>query len=189
MVALLPGSRERIVGHDKGMALLSKTIETEVGPMCAVVDGDALVMLEFADPERLQPQMDGLVERSFGSIREGEHPLHSVVAGQLNEFFAGSRQEFDLPLKLVGTEFQKRVWELLLTIPFGQTRSYGDLARELGDPDLTRAVGMANGANRIAIVVPCHRVIGADGSLTGYGGGLWRKKRLLELEQGQRLLL
>ena len=171
------------------MALLSKTIETEVGPMCAVVDGDELVMLEFADPDRLVPQMDGLVERSFGSVREGDHPLHGAVSQQLAEYFSGHRQTFDLPLKLVGTDFQKRVWTLLLTIPFGQTRSYGDLARELGDPDLTRAVGMANGANRLAIIVPCHRVIGADGSLTGYGGGLWRKKRLLELEQGQRLLI
>lgn len=166
--------------------MLKAIVESEVGPLVAVVDHDSLVMLEFADPERLEQQMDSLAQRTRTRPVEGHDPLHERVRVQLDEYFQGSRTGFDLPLRLVGTEFQKSVWNLLLKIPFGQTRSYGDLARELGDPDCVRAVGMANGANRLAIVVPCHRVVGADGSLTGYGGGLWRKKRLLELEQGQQ---
>lgn len=169
--------------------MLKAFVESEVGPLVAVVDRDALVMLEFADPERLDPQMDSLAGRAKVRPVDGIHPLHDQVGAQLDEYFQGSRTEFELPIRLVGTEFQKSVWNLLLKIPYGQTRSYGDLARELGDPDCVRAVGMANGANRLAIVVPCHRVVGADGSLTGYGGGLWRKKRLLELEQGQGGLL
>lgn len=165
--------------------MLRATIDSEIGPLEAVVEGNALVMLEFADPERLEPQLESLNARSRTSLREGRHPLHDETARQLGEYFVGARRVFDLPIELVGTDFQKRVWSLLLDIPYGQTRTYGDLARELGDPDTVRAVGMANGSNRLAIIVPCHRVIGADGSLTGYGGGLWRKKRLLEIEQGQ----
>ncbi|MCD9197364.1 methylated-DNA--[protein]-cysteine S-methyltransferase [Aeromicrobium wangtongii] len=103
---------------------------------------------------------------------------------QLAEYFAGERTEFDLPLASEGTEFQKKVWSELLRIPYGQTASYGDIARRLGyEPGISRAVGAANGANRIPILVPCHRVVGADGTLTGYAGGVERKKILLELEQ------
>lgn len=163
------------------MAAAQATLETEIGPLVAIVDTGALVMLEFAEPERFEPQFALLGIR----VAKQREPLHDVVESQLAEYFSGTRKEFNFPLTLIGTDFQKRVWTELLAIPFGQTRSYGDLARALRDPDCVRAVGMANGANRLAIVVPCHRVIGADGSLTGYGGGLWRKKRLLELEQGQ----
>jgi methylated-DNA-[protein]-cysteine S-methyltransferase len=107
-----------------------------------------------------------------------------VVAGirQLREYFAGQRKEFRLPLDLRGTEYQLRVWQKLLEIPFGQTVSYGELARRVGLPHSPRAAGTACGSNPLAVVVPCHRVIGADGKLHGYGGGLWRKQRLLELE-------
>ncbi|SEB43149.1 methylated-DNA-[protein]-cysteine S-methyltransferase [Paramicrobacterium humi] len=103
---------------------------------------------------------------------------------QLNEYFAGERTQFDLTLDAQGNDFQKRVWVQLLAIPYGQTRSYGQLAADLGDPNLSRAVGSANGRNPISIIVPCHRVIGADGSLTGYGGGIERKRFLLALERG-----
>ena len=106
------------------------------------------------------------------------------VSAQLDEYFAGRRQGFDVPLDLVGTQFQLSVWQALLAIPFGETRSYGDVARTIGRPDRVRAVGAANGRNPIAIIVPCHRVIGSDGSLTGYGGGLHRKRVLLDLEAG-----
>lgn len=106
-----------------------------------------------------------------------------VVVAQLDEYFSGRRTEFDVPLALAGTPFQLSVWNSLLTIPFGQTRSYGQLARDIGKPQAMRAVGLANGRNPIAVIVPCHRVIGADGSLTGFGGGLPRKRFLLELEQ------
>ena len=103
-------------------------------------------------------------------------------ARQLEEYFAGRRRQFDLPLDLHGTEFQKRCWQELLKIPYGETRSYADVARAIGNPSAVRAVGLANGQNPIAIIVPCHRVIGSDGSLTGYGGGLETKRKLLELE-------
>jgi len=102
---------------------------------------------------------------------------------QLEAYFAGDRTEFDLSLDLVGTEFQRRVWAALLTIPFGETRSYGEIARQIGSPGAFRAVGLANGHNPIGIIVPCHRVIGSNGSLTGYGGGLDRKRALLEMEK------
>lgn len=112
------------------------------------------------------------------------HPLLDDAEHQLIEYFAGEREDFDLPLASEGTEFQKKVWAELRRIPFGQTASYGDVARRLGyEPVISRAVGAANGANPIPIIVPCHRVIGANGTLTGYAGGLDRKKTLLALEQ------
>lgn len=111
------------------------------------------------------------------------HPALEPCVQQLDEYFRGDRREFTVPLQLSGTEFQRRVWTKLLTIPFGVTRSYVEIAEALGDRNAVRAVGLANGQNPIPIVVPCHRVIGSDGSLTGYGGGLWRKRRLLELER------
>jgi len=106
----------------------------------------------------------------------------SGVARQLREYFDGKRRDFDIPLDVEGTEFQMKVWNALTKIPFGRTASYADIARKIGKPKAMRAVGMANGRNPVSIVVPCHRVIGADGSLTGYGGGLDRKKILLDLE-------
>jgi len=108
------------------------------------------------------------------------------VVDQLDEYFAGTRTEFDVTLRLVGTEFQRRVWSALLEIPYGQTISYGELARRIGQPSASRAVGLANGRNPVGIIVPCHRVIGADGSLTGYGGGIARKRALLDLERSRR---
>lgn len=111
------------------------------------------------------------------------------VIRQLRSYFAGELKEFEIPLLLEGTEFQKRVWKSLQTIPYGETISYGELAKRIGDPKAVRAVGAANGQNPIPIIVPCHRVIGSNGSLTGFGGGLENKKKLLELESGQRRLL
>lgn len=110
------------------------------------------------------------------------HPVLRETAKQLAEYFAGSRREFDLPLAATGTEFQQRVWQTLCTIGFADTWSYGDLARVIGQPNASRAVGAANGRNPISIVVPCHRVIGSNGSLTGYGGGEWNKRWLLDHE-------
>ena len=109
--------------------------------------------------------------------------ITSLVIQQLNEYFAGSRRAFDMPLDLQGTPFQKRVWQELLKIPFGTTITYKELALRLGDVKTIRAAGTANGANPVSIIVPCHRVIGSDGSLIGYGGGIWRKKWLLEHEK------
>jgi len=111
-----------------------------------------------------------------------ETPVIKKASRQLAEYFMGKRKEFDLPLEFLGTDFQKKVWAALLTIPYGETRSYGEIAKQAGNPKACRAVGMANNRNPIAIVCPCHRVIGADGSLVGYGGGLPRKEYLLKLE-------
>jgi methylated-DNA-[protein]-cysteine S-methyltransferase len=138
---------------------------------------------------RLSASCDGLRELSF--LPEGEKPTQSPVpAGdllrhiqaELQQYFAGKLRRFTVPLDLRGTDFQLRVWNTLLTIPYGETRAYNEVAEMIGNPNAVRAVGLANRQNPIAIIVPCHRVIGKDGSLVGFGGGLWRKTRLLELE-------
>ena len=118
-----------------------------------------------------------------GKTAQRETELLCRAQRELREYFAGQRREFTLPLSPAGTEFQRRVWKALLTIPYGETRSYGEIAAMIGSPKASRAVGSANHRNPISILIPCHRVIGADGSLTGYGGGLEVKTALLELEQ------
>ena len=158
-------------------------IPTPLGPMVIATRHDALCLLEFADRPMLQTQLTRLQKHFNAVLTPGENSITQAVHDQLQQYFAGNRQEFDLPLQMPGTEFQQQVWQQLLTIPFGSTRSYAEQAQCIGRPAAVRAVGRANGDNRIAIIVPCHRVVGADGKLTGYGGGLWRKKRLLELEQ------
>lgn len=122
-------------------------------------------------------------------LRDDEHPLLQQTALQLGEYFAGQRRDFELELDSAGTAFQREVWSALLTIPFGETRSYGDIARQIGKPSAVRAVGAANGRNPLSIIAPCHRVIGASGSLTGFAGGLQAKQFLLALEGRQSLAL
>lgn len=140
----------------------------------------------------LTEEEDALTGLYFGRLsRQGQEVLSPVLeetARQLSEYFSGKRREFFLPLSPKGTEFQLRVWRALETIPYGETRSYGDMARLIGSPKACRAVGMANHRNPISIIVPCHRVVGANGSLTGYGGGLDAKRFLLDLEQQNRAL-
>jgi methylated-DNA-[protein]-cysteine S-methyltransferase len=137
-------------------------------------------------PLTLTERDGALVQLSFGAHGKGGPPTPLLVQAieQLNQYFAGTRREFDLPLAPVGTPFQLACWRALAEIPYGETRSYGQQADRIGKPDRARAVGAANGANPIAIILPCHRVIGADGSLTGFGGGLETKRRLLDLEAG-----
>ena len=142
-----------------------------------------LCLLEFVHRKTFAAQLARL-ERYVGATEEGSHPLLTDLEAQLGEYFQGDRLGFDLPIVLAGTDFQERVWKALLQIPYGGTISYGELARRVESRGGSRAVGSANGANRIAIVVPCHRVIQASGGLGGYGGGLERKRRLLELEAG-----
>ena len=154
--------------------------------MIIAADQTHLHLLEFVDCRALPREMQKLHGACRGYIGIGATPITKKTEKQLTEFFAGERPEFDLPLTLHGTEFTKRVWRALCDIPAGQTRSYAQLAQMIENPTATRAVARANGTNQIAIVIPCHRVIGTDGSLTGYGGGLWRKQKLLEVERAYR---
>lgn len=150
-----------------------RTIDSAVGPLTLAGHDSILTNLRMVDQTH-EPSRIGWAPnpRAFNEAVE-----------QLGAYFAGELTEFDVETQLQGTEFQRRVWKALLTIPYGETRSYGQIAEQVGAPGSARAVGLANGHNPIAIVVPCHRVIGADGSLTGYGGGLERKRTLLELER------
>jgi methylated-DNA-[protein]-cysteine S-methyltransferase len=156
-------------------------IDSPVGPLRLAAEGESVTAILFRhhDGRGAEARAAPPPERE----RADGDPLLRCVAVQLAEYFAGDRRVFDLPLGLRGTDFQRRVWGELLRIPYGATTSYGAVAAALGlPPGAARAVGLANGANPISIVVPCHRVVGADGSLTGYGGGLDRKRYLLDLE-------
>jgi AraC family transcriptional regulator of adaptative response/methylated-DNA-[protein]-cysteine methyltransferase len=164
-------------------------VESPVGPLLVGVTARELVLLEFVD-RRLLPAQIARVAKALDCVfAPGETPLLGKVRRQLDEYFAGRRTHFDVPLTMTGTPFQVSVWNALLAIPSGETRSYKAVAEAIGRPEAVRAVAKANGDNRIAIVIPCHRVIGADGKLVGYGGGLWRKQRLLDLERGVSSLL
>ena len=158
------------------MGILHTSVESPVGPLLLAAAADGLCLIEFAQPRHP-------VARA-ADWREGDSDLLRAARRQLDEYFAGARRGFDLPLAPRGTPFQRRVWDALAAIPYGTTISYGELARRIGAPDAMRAVGAANGRNPLPIVVPCHRVIGADGSLTGFGGGLPTKRFLLRLEGG-----
>lgn len=164
------------------MTLHSIAFDSPLGPMTAVASPAGLTVLEFSDNRSLSRER-AQAEAQFGcSIERGTSEHLEQTRAELAEYFAGARREFTVPLDLRGTEFQMRVWNRLLAIPSGETRTYSGIARELGDPKALRAVGMANGRNRVAIIVPCHRVIAANGTLWGYGGGLERKRWLLEHE-------
>lgn len=160
-------------------------VPTPLGPVIVGATDEALCLLEFADRRMLETQLRRIRKQLDAVLVPGETDITRRTAEQLEQYFAGERSQFDVPLKLGGTPFQRRAWEELRAIPYGETRSYGEQARRMGQPTAVRAVARANGDNRISIVIPCHRVIGSDGKLTGYGGGLWRKQRLLELERGQ----
>ena len=167
-----------------GAAVVKVTrVVTPLGPMLAGSSGDALVLLEFADRRQLASQVKRIGRRLGAVYMPDESPVVARATSELNEYFEGRRREFGLPLLMLGTDFERSVWEALCEIPFGETRSYADVARRVGRPAAVRAVGRANGLNALAIVVPCHRVVGADGRLVGYGGGLWRKEKLLAGEQ------
>ena len=159
--------------------------DSPVGPLIAAASDAALRVLQFSDAGSVAQRIDELRGRYAGSVREGSNAILDDLWSQLEQYFGGERQEFTLPLVYPGTQFQEQVWSALREIRFGETWSYLDLARRIGDTGATRAVGMANGANPIAIVIPCHRVVNANGDLGGYGGGLWRKRILLDLERGQ----
>lgn len=159
---------------------------TPLGPMMAVATDNGLCLLEFTDRRMLETQLKQLEKHFRSKIFPGKNKFFQETEKQMNEYFSGKRKEFDIPLILSGSEFQKSVWKILQTIPYGQTRSYKKQAELLGNPKAVRAVANANGKNNIAIMIPCHRVIGEDGTLTGYGGGMWRKKWLIDLEKGNK---
>ena len=158
-------------------------VSTPLAPMLAAGTESGLCLLEFVDRRMLETQLARVGTQRGAVVVPGSNAVLEQTRHELDEYFAGRRTRFDVPLLLSGSEFQTAAWNALLGIPFGETRSYAQQAALLGRPSAVRAVGRANGDNRIAIVVPCHRVVGADGSLTGYGGGLWRKRWLLEHER------
>jgi AraC family transcriptional regulator of adaptative response/methylated-DNA-[protein]-cysteine methyltransferase len=165
--------------------LISTTrVLTPLGPMLAGATDDGICLLEFVDRRMLETQLRRLGKLLNAECAPGFSRHFENLSDQLEEYFSGTRREFDIPLVLPGTPFQQRVWTGLQAIRYGSTRSYKEQAETLGFPMAIRAVARANGDNKIAIVVPCHRVIAADGGLTGYGGGLWRKQYLLDLESG-----
>lgn len=171
-----------------GPAVMLGGLLSPLGALVAGATEQGLCLLEFTEPERLEAQVSRLGARLGAGFQIGEHTLFAALREQLAAYFAGELAQFDIPLDLRGTPFQERAWNVLREIPYGQTRSYFDQAVALGRPGAVRAVARANGENRIAILIPCHRVLGKDGSLTGYGGGLWRKKFLLEREGAETQL-
>lgn len=182
----------RIAGRTPGHARHAEPISviTWNSPIGALVLGavDAGVcLLEFGDERRVERQASALHKWFGGPVVRESHPHLDTLRQQLEEYFAGTRREFTVPLVVRGTPFEVATWNALLKIPYGSTVSYADIARTIDNPGAVRAVGSANGRNRIAIVIPCHRVVNTGGQLGGYGGGLWRKKRLLELESGGAL--
>lgn len=163
--------------------LQASPIETPIGTMIAVCDDTALHLLEFVDRKALPAELKRLSKMTKDSIGVGATKVTKALEQELSDYFEGKSDAFTTPLVMHGTPFTRQVWTALRAIPAGQTRSYSALAKCIDAPTATRAVARANGANQIAILIPCHRVIGADGALTGYGGGLWRKQRLIALEE------
>lgn len=164
------------------MPLISATIDTPLCTMRAATTDRGICLLEMGSPQRRTRETEEL-EAAFGcSMTTGTHPLLDRLVDELDSYFNGERRSFSVPLDTPGTDWQRRVWNELVKIPFAETISYGELATRLGNPGGSRAVGLANGRNRVSIVIPCHRVIASDGTLHGYGGGITRKRWLLDHE-------
>lgn len=163
--------------------LITTSFQTPIGMMRVIADDDGICVFDF----QYRRMMDSIVERvkkyKNVGIEEGTHPYIEQLIEQIGAYFSGTRKAFDLPLQLLGTEFQQRVWRGLMEVPYGMTRSYKQQSLFLGDEKAIRAVARANGENGIAIIIPCHRIIGTNGTLVGYGGGLHRKNWLLEHER------
>ncbi|HLU02729.1 MAG TPA: methylated-DNA--[protein]-cysteine S-methyltransferase [Advenella sp.] len=174
---------EHPASRSSGRPLYYRFLDSPVGPMIAMASDKGVVLLEFLDTiETITKEINDLRTRYGFALTGQDHPCLDAVQQQMDAYFTGQRHTFELALDAPGTAFDETVWAHLQRIPYGRTCSYGDLAREIGNGAHARIVGSANHRNRISIVIPCHRVIGADGSLTGYGGGLPRKRWLLEFE-------
>lgn len=161
--------------------LSAKWLETPIGPMLAIVNNDGLQLLEFAERKALVSEITA-IKKKIGPICFREHEIFNKLQRELDGYFAGSLKTFTIPLAQYGSAFEKAAWKALLEVPYGETRTYGEQAAFAGNQNAVRAIGRANGANKIAIIVPCHRIIGADGAMTGYGGKIWRKEWLLKHE-------
>lgn len=170
-------------GFPENSLVMASYIDTPLGAMIALCDATHLHLLEFADRKALPTELKRMYAALNGRIGIGRTALTAQIERELSEYFDGRRASFTVPMAFHGSDFTKSVWRALAGIPAGETRSYSELARAIDRPTATRAVARANGANQIALLVPCHRVLGADGSLTGYGGGLWRKQKLIEIER------
>ena len=157
-------------------------LDTTLGPMVAGATDSGVCLLDFTDRRMLEHQLVAVRRRFKAGLAPGRHPHLTMLRKELGEYLAGTRQVFTVPIDMRGTPFEMTVWRALQEIPYGETRSYTAMARRVRNPTAVRAVGRANGLNPISIVVPCHRVLSKNGDLTGYGGGLWRKRRLLHLE-------
>lgn len=166
-----------------GNCLYVSLLETPLGPMLAAATPEAICQLEFADRRGLERSYAEMRKRFNLPVIPGDTDVLSQLRAELAEFFQGQRREFTVPIAVRGTPFQERVWRELQRIPYGQTASYEEIARRVKDLKAVRAVARANGTNRIYLIIPCHRVIAKDGSLSGYGGGVWRKRLLLEIER------
>lgn len=164
--------------------IVTRSISSPLGPLLAGVVDAGVCLLEFAGGPRAEAQRVRVGARLGGAAAGSAHLVLERLVEELDEYFHGSRRAFSIPLLCAGTPFQERVWQELLRIPYGESRTYDDLARAIGAPGAQRAVGHANARNPIAILVPCHRVVAKGPGLGGYGGGLWRKRALLALEQG-----
>lgn len=163
--------------------LYKKTFLTPLGEVLSLATEDAIYLLEFSDQKNLNTALEKIQKQLNTKISSRQVPLFVQLEDELNEYFSGSRLTFTVPLAMQGTVFQQKVWHVLQTIPYGQTVSYLEQAKALDSPSSVRAVANANGRNLISIIIPCHRVIGNNGHLTGYAGGLWRKQWLLNHEK------
>jgi AraC family transcriptional regulator, regulatory protein of adaptative response / methylated-DNA-[protein]-cysteine methyltransferase len=157
-------------------------LATPLGPMLVAATDEALCLLEFVDRRALPTQISRIRAGLHAVFVPDRNAIIEQAAEEVSAYFSGALRDFMVPIVAPGTEFQRTVWRALAEIPYGVTRSYAELAQSIGNPKAVRAVGRSNGLNALAIIVPCHRVVGADGRLVGYGGGLWRKQKLLELE-------
>jgi len=171
------------------MNIFTAEIQTPIGKMLACATEQGICLLEFDDRKNLKKQLNDIENYLSGDRVEQTNEHLEQLEEQLSDYFLGKRTDFDLPLVLSGTPFQEKVWTALREIPFGKQETYKGLTNRLGDPKAIRAVAGANGANKMAIIIPCHRVVGSDGKLTGYAGGLWRKKWLLNHESKQTSLI
>jgi AraC family transcriptional regulator of adaptative response/methylated-DNA-[protein]-cysteine methyltransferase len=169
---------------DKNTLVIS-LITSPFGDLLAGATDNGICLLEFTDTNRIEMQISRLEKGYQVTVKTGSSFLFDLLNQQLQDYFSGKLKDFSIPLDTIGTDFQKQVWNALLTIPYGETRSYQQQAETINKPKAVRAVANANRNNKISILIPCHRVIGKNGTMTGYGGGIWRKQYLLDLEAGK----